>query len=252
VKHKNSEIIFDNLFELLFPKVCLSCGKEGEYICSFCYAKIPVRNSFHCYVCNKRSPAGKICASCKQKTGSNLTGLLTTTEWNNLLIRKVIYEYKYRFIKDLSCLLAAIMIKFLNTNNLSKPLRLFPEESIFIPVPLHKKRLNWRGFNQAELLAEKIADYFQVPMFNNLLWRHHYVAPQMEIKNKDCRMKNVSRAFDLNPDLAADIRNNNRFKNKIFILVDDICTTGATLNDCARALAPLNPKQIWGLVVAKG
>ena len=142
------------------------------------------------------------------------------------------------------------MINFLQTN---KPTNWSTDELILIPVPLHGRRLAWRGFNQAEILTKKISGYFNTELNQSLLIRRRYTLPQKEISNQKERVVNIKSAFALSPKLnLPNNTNNNLIKNKIIILVDDVCTTGSTLEDCARALSPLKPKEIWGLVIARG
>lgn len=238
--------IFDFIFDILFPKICLSCHKEGHYICPECLKKVPICKCSNCYICGKRSPSGKICPNCKIKTDSHLTGLLVASDWNNILVRQVIYEFKYRFIKDLSIPLGEILKIFLQNNKL---INWQTDKPILIPVPLHKKRFIWRGFNQSELIAEYLSDILKIPLYNNLLVRIRHTEPQAEIKNESKRLKNISNAFEINQKIKKD---SGLLRNKIIFLLDDICTTGATLNDCAKTLRQFKPKEIWGLVVARG
>lgn len=248
---KNSEKIINWVLDILFPKICLSCHQEGFYVCPQCFTKIPILKSFHCHLCGKRSPNGKTCPKCKAKSGSKLTGLLIASDWNNLLLRQMIYEYKYRSIKDLALPLSHLSIIFLNQSGFfTQHLPLNITSYILIPVPLHKRRLAWRGFNQAELIANQINIYLKIPIIKDSVIRSRHTPPQMDITEKSERIKNVSNAFQLNP--AFKINNENQIKNKIVILIDDICTTGSTLNECAKVIKPLKPKEIWGLVLAKG
>jgi ComF family protein len=245
-------MFFEPILDIFFPKFCLSCQKEGFYVCPACFAKIPLQKGIRCYICGKRSPNGKTCIACKTKSGSKLTGLLIASDWNNMLVRQMIYEFKYRFIDELSNHLAEILIKFLEINKFfsSPDHKLISLQTnnkfILIPVPLHKRRLSWRGFNQSELLAQQINNYFKIPIINNLLFRAKYTSPQMEIIDQIQRIKNVSGAFKIKD------QNENPLRNKSVILVDDVCTTAATFENCARALGPLKPKEIWALALARG
>lgn len=251
IKKSNIKSLIDWLLDILFPKFCLSCHQEGFYVCPDCFAKLPIQKHFYCYLCGKRSPNGETCPKCKSKAGSKLTGLLVASDWNNLLVRQIIYEYKYRFITELSSLLTQLLVVFLNQSGFfTQHLPLDINSYILIPVPLHPRRLAWRGFNQAELLANGISNYLKIPVANNLIRRCHHTPPQMDITDKNERIKNVTNAFALNPNFK--IGTGNQIKNKIIILVDDISTTGSTLNECAKALKPLKPKEMWGLVLARG
>lgn len=242
------------ILDLLFPKFCLGCQKEGFYICPQCLAKIEINKFSNCFICGKRTPDNQVCSTCQRKT--KLTGLLIASSWENLLLRQIIYEYKYRFIKDLSIPLSELLVIFLNHSGFfTQHLPLDVDFYILIPVPLHKRRLIWRGFNQAELLAKQLNKYLKIPLVNNLIIRSRHTPPQMDINDKSERIKNISDAFQLNPEFN---RHNNQpltcpqVRGKIIILIDDVCTTGSTLEECAKILKPLKPKEIWGLVIARG
>lgn len=215
------------IFDLLFPIYCLGCGQEGEFICSACFKEIPL---------NREQPL------ISQK--SALAGLIVASDYDYPLVKQAIHRYKYDFVKDLAEPLGQLMIKKLIRVQ-SWP-GLNPNENLLVPVPLHKKRLRWRGFNQAELLAQAISQEIKIPLINNLLVRTKYSLPQVQIRSSSERKANIKQAFQLSQNQAPDI------KNKTIILIDDICTTGATLEECALTLQPLKPKEIWGLVVARG
>jgi len=232
-------MLTDSILDIIFPKNCLSCQKEGSYLCQPCFDKIPVNSSTPCYICQKRSPDGRLCPACRKNHPAELTGLLIASDWNNMLVRQIIYECKYRFVKELAIPMAKIMTKFIVKN---WELRI--KNSVLIPIPLHKRRLSWRGFNQAELIAVQISKLNDIPILNNVIRRSRHTPPQMEIKNKVSRTDNVRDAFSV--DRKSDIT------NKIVILVDDVCTTGSTFNECAAALWTLRPKEIWGLALARG
>ncbi len=247
-------------FDIIFPKKCLSCKKEGTYLCPECFAKIPIKTTFHCHICHKRSPCGKTCPECKEKAKSALTGLLIASDWRNLLVKQLIYECKYRFIRELTQPLALIMAKFLTSNHLTawptqshiiaqtdKLINWSTDKLILIPIPLHKRRENWRGFNQAKIICNHLTEYLNILTIENLIIRDRQTPPQMDIKDKTEREKNVAGAFKLNPGAEK-----NCLKGKIIILIDDVCTTGATFNECAQSLRDLKPKEIWGLAIARG
>jgi len=236
---------------ILFPKTCLSCRREGFYVCPECFTKIPVQRSISCHICGKRSPDGKTCPQCKANASSKLAGILVASDWNNLLVRQMIYECKYRFIYDLAIPMAGVIVAFLET---TKVINLQADKLILVPVPLHKRRLSWRGFNQAEAMAIEVGQHLKIPVVTNLLVRSRHTSPQMDINDKNSRIKNVANAFLLNPDLPDNKKPliAEQMKGEMVILIDDVCTTGSTLNECAKAIKPLGPKAIWGLVVARG
>ena len=216
----------DWILDLLFPVQCLGCGREKNFICPDCLLKIP-----HNYpiIYPKNSP---------------LLGLLIVGSYKDPLLKSAIHKYKYNFIKDLTKPLAGLMIKKLNDCPWFKE-----NNTLLIPVPLHKKRLRWRGFNQSELLCLEISKSLNIPLINNFLVRTKHNLAQVKIKNTEQRKINVKNTFQINSQNQSASR---RIKNKIIILVDDVLTTGATLKECAKTLKKSGAKEIWGLVLARG
>jgi len=251
--------MWKTIINLLFPIYCLGCEQEGKFICSACFGKIKI---------NKKYYFDK--ADILKKT-------IVTGYHQDELLKQAIYKYKYNFIKDLSKPLGQLMINKM-LKDIKKKCNF--KKFILIPIPLHFKRLRWRGFNQAELLAQIVSQELNIPVINNLLIRTKHTLPQVKIQKAFQRRQNIHNVFDLvsfprkressnkliwipNPSrggqtqvgndksIRRPIFNANNFKNKTFILVDDISTTGATLGEAARILNALNPKQIWGLVLTK-
>jgi len=214
--------MWKTIFELFFPTTCLGCGKPGSLICLECFKKIPL---------HKKDSL---------KSGqTDLDKIIIATHYNNPLVKQMIYRYKYDFVKDLSKPLAKLMIRQLKKSLKQKDL-------VLIPIPLHKKRLKWRGFNQAHLLCLEIAQGLNILTSDKILTRVKHSQPQMSIKSSKERKENIKQVFQINPDFK------NEIDNKTIILVDDVSTTGATLEEAAKTLKKFKPKQIWGLVIARG
>ncbi|MFH0906635.1 MAG: ComF family protein [bacterium] len=213
--------MWKTIIDLLFPITCLGCNKQGQFICPVCFKKLPLNK-------NPLSKSDKV---------SGLTGLITTSYYNHPLIRHTVHRYKYDFVKGLAEPLGKLM-------TIQGRALIDKQSPILIPVPLHKKRLRWRGFNQAEELALIISKELNIPIMNDLIIRTKNTLPQVKIKTSSERQENIKNAFSLN--------SKQNFQNKTLILIDDISTTGATLEQCAQTLKQLNPKQIWGLIIAKG
>jgi len=216
--------MWKTIFELFFPITCLECKKPGFLICSSCFKKIPLHKK------------GSL-----KSNQTDIDKLIIATYYNNPLVKQMIYRYKYDFIKDLSKPLAKLMIKQLN-----KSLESRPEDFLLIPIPLHKKRLKWRGFNQAHFLCLEISQGLNMLTSDKVLLRVKHSQPQMSIKSSKKRRENIKSVFKINPEFKENL------KNKNIILVDDVSTTGATLKEAAKILKELKPKQIWGLVIARG
>ncbi len=231
-----------NFLETLFPVYCLSCENEsGDWICEKCLARIEIVDQQICPVCEREHiPQGKLCPSCKRRRESFLDALTVAVSYQNPVVKQSIHYMKYRFIQNLADPLARIMIKSIQKNDLPLP-------HFIVPVPLHRRRLRWRGFNQSQILAEKISDslvpLYEIPV-GNFLERQKCNKPQMEIKQYKERISNVKNAFKWisgSPNLCG----------KSVLLVDDIATTGATLQECARILKENGTRKIMVAVVAR-
>jgi competence protein ComFC len=201
--------------DILFPKECLCCKKEGDWLCPECFKKLEF---------NK-----------KKYRLDNLDKLLVAGDYENEILAKIIKLFKYQFVKDIHKILAEFIFLFLSDKKIDL------SESLIIPVPLSKKRLKWRGFNQAEILAKKISNKFNLD-FSNDLKRIKYQKPQASLSEKE-RKINLINSFSWQ---------GKNLKNKKIILVDDVVTTGSTLNECAKTLKNAGARKIWGLVIAKG
>jgi ComF family protein len=235
-----------NIVEYLFPPYCISCQKLTrsqhnfyKYICPLCLKKIEINYDNFCYLCNTPTLYGNTCEKCKKKT--SLSGLIVGSDYDNPILKETIHYFKYRYIKTLALSLSWILMTKLKNSSLLKN----ANDWLIVPVPLAKKRLKYRGFNQAELLAINLSKWLGIPLSSVIIKRTKFRAPQMQIQNQKQRKKNIEGCFSVNYDLDLAF-----LKNKRIMLVDDVATTGATLNECAKVLKPY-VKEIWGCVVAK-
>jgi competence protein ComFC len=113
---------------------------------------------------------------------------------------------------------------------------------LIIPVPLHPRRLRWRGFNQAVLLARQVSRLHAIPLDPFILYRRRETPPQTQLA-QDERRTNVRGAFMLHPEKSID--------NKNLLLVDDVYTSGATVNECSRTLTKGGAKEVYVLTFAR-
>jgi len=228
--------IIDFLLDLLFPKFCVGCNVEGEWICNKCQEKIVYIKSPLCPKCNRVSEYGKICPKCKKK--SKLNGLITATYYIDGPIKEAIHTYKYDGVFDLKYELSNILLKSINNYKC-----IFDKNWIVIAVPIHKKRFAIRGYNQSELLAKIISKKLNIPLQNNLLIKSTYNPKTQAKSNKKERLISLINSFSW--------VGQNEIKNKKILLVDDVYTTGATMEECAKILKTNGAKQVWGLAIAK-
>lgn len=146
------------------------------------------------------------------------------------VLQKAVKALKYRFLREIAGVFRADLEDFLEEKFLKN-------EYVLVTVPLHPKREKWRGYNQAEELIRGI-DW---PRFNGLK-RVRETESQAE-KSREQRLKNLEGAFE--SDLTG-------FEDKKFILIDDVCTSGSTLSECARILREAGAREVWGVVLGHG
>ncbi|MFH1546721.1 MAG: ComF family protein [Patescibacteria group bacterium] len=225
-KFKNS------LLEIIFPVRCVGCGEEGEWFCGNCVRKIQLNEKQFCPVCWRENFGGKVCDRCE----SPLAGIRVAASYEkNPELARAVKTLKYKFSENLADNLAAILARSISSKN-------YTNERVVSFVPLHKKRLKWRGFNQAELLAQKVSANLSLPL-ENLLVRSKNT-PQQAKLNRAERLQNLKNAFEVSPKFSV--------VDKTVILVDDISSTGSTLVECAKVLKKAGVGEVWGLVLARG
>jgi ComF family protein len=236
------------ILDTLFPISCLFCRKGQLWVCPECFDKIEILSDQVCPYCEKiASPAGRICPACKIKFLAKnkiipFDSLIVSSSYKRSGLARLIHFYKYNFISGLSDPLGQLLTKALARNNLPLP-------DLIVPVPLHTRRLRWRGYNQSELLAGYIGDNlspgFSIPMITGAIFRKRYTPPQMKIKNYQERKKNLENSFTA-AENAKQI-----LAGKKILLVDDIATTGSTLLECAKVLKLSGAEKVFGVVLAR-
>lgn len=238
------------ILDILFPIHCLSCQKEGSFICEECFQKVELLSFQLCPKCERYIiDGGKLCQSCK-RSSPPLDALVVASRYRENNISKLVHLLKYNFAEDLHIPLGRLLVKIILKNNLPLP-------DFIVPIPLHKRRLRWRGFNQAELLAKYVAENltpgFPIPVFSDLILRRKYTPPQMKIKKYSERRKNIEDAFMFNTKSKdftqlQQLEHSNKYN---FLLIDDIATTGATLFECAKVLKVCGAKKVFAAVIAR-
>ncbi len=153
-----------------------------------------------------------------------------------------IHTCKYRFIPTFAEPLSIWLAERITEIDLPLP-------DVCIPVPLHPRRLRFRGFNQSALLADRLADTLTpglaLPVWNDVLRRTRYTKPQMKTHTRAERLGNLRGAFALIADNTPLIR------DKSIWLIDDVATTGTTLEECAKILKKAGAKNVFGIVLAR-
>jgi len=218
------------LLDFIFPKKCVGCGKFGQYFCKGCFAQIEFVEKPICPVCQRQAIEGRVHPGCSGKY--RLDGLVVACRYSGP-VKRAIAKVKYKWVWDIEKIFVELLVKNLWRFDL-------PENVILVPVPLHFKRKNWRGFNQSEILAKSLASKFNVE-YLELLIRKRETRTQVGL-TRDERKENVRGAFKI----MAEAR------GRSIILVDDVFTSGATMAECANVLKRAGAKSVWGMAVALG
>ena len=210
------------LLDLFFPKFCFSCHREGEYLCLDCQATLEISGIHQ-----------------KEKL-SNLNDLYFATDYQKPLVKNLIQRFKYEpFIKELAKPLTSLIIEHFQLLDQKPDFSDF----VLIPVPLEKKKLKWRGFNQAEEIGKELSEFLNIEILNNVLIKTKETLPQVELSDEE-RKENIKGAFSCqHPELV---------RERKVLLVDDIYTTGSTMAECARVLKKSGVKEVIGIVIARG
>ncbi len=208
--------------DALFPKSCLSCGAEGDYLCQDCAGILEI-SGFH-----------------RPYKTRYLNDLHFPLSYQNILTRNLIQKFKYEpFIKELAQTFSNLIISHLQLQDNQPDFSDF----ILIAAPLSKKRHKWRGFNQSEELAKNLGQFFKIPCCNDTLFKIKETLPQADLKEKE-RKENIKNSFLC--------KNPEKIKGRKILLIDDVYTTGSTMEEAARVLKNAGSKEIVGIVIARG
>lgn len=220
--------IVNTFLNILFPPRCASCKREGDFLCKNCVQNFRI----------KSLRAKSVYPS--SEDFEHLDGVIYGADYaENPEIQAAISQFKYRFNCELTDYFADLVCRKMRELGMLKG-----RQAFLIPVPLHKKRLNYRGFNQAELIARASANRFgEGATVVSPLTRVKNTSQQAKLSKKE-RHQNLAEAFEVAGDLSS-------LSDSVCFVVDDVCTTGATLDNCARVLKENGMKKVYGLVVAR-
>lgn len=214
------------LLDALYPRVCPVCRDvvtpKGGLICTECREKLPYVTEPACMRCGRPvfSEQDEFCSSCSQQTFRYERGFAVFTYDD--VMQQAVADFKYRNRRELAEFFAEELADVFQT----KMYDLGAE--VFVPVPVHKARKRYRGYNQAEVLCKLLARQTGIPM-RELLRRDRKTAPQKELDAAD-RLRNLEQAISLEPEEQGCKL------PKTVVLVDDIYTTGSTAEACTRIL----------------
>ncbi len=216
------------VLDLIFPKNCIGCGHFGEYICRKCILAA--------------TPSELVCIHCKKPALGGLTHTRCMTDFSPIrtlsgwkysgVVRKALIDAKYKS----SFLLSREVGKWLVQ---SADLKI-PRGAFLVPIPMTIKHKNTRGYNQADIIARELGSRFDLKT-EDLLVRRFSNKHQVGL-TKAIRIQNQVNSMECKKKLSSDA---------LYIVVDDVMTTGATCLEATRALRQCGAKNVWVLVVAR-
>ena len=227
------------LIELLFPRRCPVCDKPvdkmGRYICLKCRKKVQYVKSPLCLKCGKsvKDETQEFCEDCRNSNHIFDRGR-ALYEYDSM--KEAIYRFKYRGRKEYADFFGKELAE-----KLGEEIKGFKADAI-VPVPLHKEREKKRGYNQAALVARSLGKELHIPVNENLIYRKKATLAQKNLKGKE-RQNNLKNAFKIGQ---------NDVKLKTIIVVDDIYTTGATMDEVSMCLKSAGIQKVYCISLAVG
>ena len=229
--------------DCFYPRVCPGCGglsdRPGRHLCWSCFTRLELHTQAHCSVCGHPAEGGVahafVCGACtaakpafdRARSAGRFAGVL----------REQVHQFKYGSALWLKSDLVDLLCGCLEAHFAREPI------DAVLPVPLHPVRQRERSYNQAALLAQELARRISRRFDGRSLVRTRKTETQTLLDAAHRRM-NILGAFDVaRPEWVA---------RRCVLLIDDVMTTGATLNECARTLKKAGARTVWALTVARG
>lgn len=223
-------VLLQSILDFAFPPYCILCNsllkQDERLVCNACWNNLP-----------QLDDRSNLVQELKNKFSGEIFFSDAIAIWQySPKVQEVIHRFKYGNFKILANRIGGFMAAKLN------PLNFSPDQTLLVPVPLHKTRARERGYNQSALLCRTIASQTGLPYNEHVLKRVRYTRSQTKLSASE-RLKNVNQAFR--------VVNKEPIQNKNVILIDDIITTGATMNECARELITNGARKVLLCAIAR-
>lgn len=235
--------ILKDILNFLLPPRCINCGKimtDENGVCSECFNEITFISAPYCKCCGmpfeRMSNANKnmLCPDCLKKTKKYFRYSRAAIKYETIS-KKMILAFKF-MDKTENAKVFAKWLKIAGTDIFSEG------ADVLIPVPLHYKRLVTRRYNQSAILAKELSALISIPVDIKSLVKHKSTKPQVRFTSAG-RRKNIKDAFS--------VKHPDNIKDKRVVLIDDVQTTGSTLNECAKVLLKSGAKSVDFLTIAR-
>lgn len=230
--------MYQRIINGIYPEKCPFCGKILEKkergICKDCRKTLPYIQEPRCMKCGKplRKEEEEYCYDCQKKTHFFEEG---RSLWvHKPPVNQAVYAFKYQDLRCYGKVFAREMVL-----HMADYLERLPADAL-VPIPLHTKRYLDRGYNQAQILANALSKYTEIPV-RNLLKRSKYTKPQKVLNDVE-RKRNIKGAFSLREEVRC----------KCVVLIDDIYTTGSTLDEAAKVLKSAGVQRVYFLTISIG
>lgn len=237
--------MFQLILNIIYPVRCPVCGEivvpKGNKICPSCKDKLPYIKEPRCMKCSKpmEQEEKEYCSDCERKSYRFDKGCAVWV-YNNEMKRSLA-DFKYRSKKEYAGFYVEEAVRLYGGC-----IKKFSPD-IIVPVPIHRSKYLERGYNQADILAKRIGKALGIPVLSGLLVRNKKTLPQKKLSDKE-RLRNLLEAFQYNTKSAAGF---NRKISKV-LLVDDIYTTGSTVEACTNVLKSNGISEVYFLVLCIG
>jgi len=237
-------LVLQTFLDLIFPPLCRICrcripAHDGRNICDSCWNRIEPLAEPTCLLCGAPLPdylpEGRKCPRCPlEKVHFDRAAAVARYDG---VMRDAIHWFKYRYKRGLAESLGRLLLQGLREKYSAERF------DAVVPVPLHRARRRAREFNQARLLAQPLAENLQVPLLDQLVVRKRRTRPQSRMTAHAKRAANIAGAFA--------VRDCSTVQGKSILLVDDLLTSGSTVNECSRVLKEAGAKRVSVLTLAR-
>lgn len=230
--------MLNTILEWIYPPKCMICSKiisldKPRWICEHCFEILVYIEKPVCIKCGRpMDTEERVCSACAKKK-FYFERNYAVYEYDEIM-RFLIHKFKYGEHPEFGKGLGMLVAKKYHSDFLKGI-------DCIVPVPMYRAKEKKRGFNQAVLLSKEISKQTGIPMIKNLLLRTKKTKAQSGLTPKE-RENNIRDAFAMNPKFSAE--------GKTFLVVDDIYTTGSTLQACARMLSEAGAKEVFGLTLS--
>jgi ComF family protein len=223
--------VVEKALDLVFPPRCVSCDAFGAFFCHHCIENAARAGSPRCPRCWMPEPREAECRRCRARHPA-FSGVRSVFVYDGAA-RDAVHAIKFRGVSALAPVMGSLMAEQLQCWR--------PDIGAIVPVPLARHRDRTRGYNQSQLLARQLARLSGVPLDSRALVRRRATAPQARQPGEQARHRNVAGAFSAGP----------RVPSGGILLIDDVVTTGATLDACARVLLSEGAGPVFALTFAR-